>query len=229
MTDRLLVLGVLLTLLVAGVGRLLHQHAVLLADGQFASSFLEKLVEYFNGRGADEDGYVWLTQRSVRMQRLLDQIGIVVSFRPPRSRVSYSNYPIILNLLPLLHQEWHATSLSHSNDAVINKYMLDMRDAVIRYIGTLEDDDTRFQRAIRNPVAWYREGVQLVLLSPLLLLAGLGIIAVERVWRLSRLPLLRLTGGVLALIGLVSSCVTITLGGPEFVKIIRDVANRFFH
>jgi hypothetical protein len=112
------------------------------------------------------------------------------------------------------------------NDAAINQYISVIRDAIVRYLGTLEEKDDQLRRHLKNPLVWYREGVGVLILSPLLLLAALGLIALGRVWRLAENPLVRTVVVVAALVGLVSSCVTIVVGGPDFVTIVRAGANR---
>jgi hypothetical protein len=158
----------------------------------------------------DGELYSELTKRSISMQRELGALG-VAAFRPPFGDRYIPNYQLLLNILPAIRQG-HA-------DAV---QIAACEDALIRFVGVLEDQRTGQSGDLANPLAWVREGVRLALLIPILLLGAVGLL---RRGTVERISWSRFTGAFAALVtivGLVGSVVTIALGWTPFLELLKD-------
>jgi len=66
---------------------------------EFANHYRDRFIVYINSGGRDQEAYMWLTLKSNRMQNEMGSHGIYGAFSPPGGRVTYSNYPIITNMI----------------------------------------------------------------------------------------------------------------------------------
>ena len=128
-------------------------------------------------------------------------------------RYSYTNYPIIMNLIPEIRR--HFDDMNRYGNLFpeeINRYSLMIDEALVRYLGTLDyrlaHSPSQWNRAI-----WFLEGVQAWLASPLTLLLWFGVLSAGTVSRLTEHPAFKALAGVAGLIGFISAVFTIALAG----------------
>lgn len=180
----------------------------------FADEFLGKLKSYVDSVGRNLDDYGWMIHRSNKMQNHLGSLGIIHSYKPPYKNIMYSNYPIILNMLPDLRS-------SIENDilrSVAYQYANSLQETLVRHIGRIEDNLEFYKKEIKNPFKWLREGVREIVAVPAYLLSWLGIISESFVRKLISSVFFKAVSGLIALVGFVSAIVTIVIGWEEFVK-----------
>ncbi|MGO9613602.1 MAG: hypothetical protein ACLPX5_11270 [Dissulfurispiraceae bacterium] len=143
--------------------------------------------------------------------------GIVANYRPPFQNYMIKNYPLVLNVLPELRKALEDALLP---DRLAGEYANLLQEALIRYVGTLEDISEKQHREMKNPVIWLREGIRSIISFPILLLSWLGVISETKALTISSSFFLRLLSGFFALIGFVSAIVTIALGWRQFREMI---------
>ena len=184
----------------------------------FANEFFEKVEEYVKSGGRNIEVYSWLIHRSPKMQTSLGRIGIA-GYRPPYANYMLSNYQIILNTLPELRQALEDTLFASQ----AHEYYMLLQETLLRYTGVMSDLLEPQWGYLKNPIVWLREGVQLVLLVPLLLLEWAGLITSSTVSKFSGNLIFSIFSGIVTILGLLSAMITIVLGWEEFVHIVNEL------
>ena len=224
--DRVVILALVLATCGLGLLRILKEKKRISDCSSLAVDFMENLKTYVRSHGNDLESYGWLMHRSNKMQRQLGFSGIYASYRPPYANFQYSNYQIILNMLPDLRHALDDSILSDS--PVVNQYSMALQDTLVRHLGSLHDEDEINDRALRNPVVWLREGVRTVVALPLTLLGWLGAIGETTVSRLLSGRVFQAISAFVALIGFVSAVMGIALGWDQFVQMVVTWSSKAF-
>jgi hypothetical protein len=224
MSSTLVVAFALAGILVVGFATLFRQYRGSLAQQRFTAEFISRLQRFASAEGFENQQYTWLTQHSVQMQEALGSLGIV-DYKPPGILAFISNYQVILNLLPELRRLRAGEYHFGVEDTFREQASLCM-DTLVRYFGVLERRSAESVKQLRNPLAWFREGVQSILLVPILLLASLGLLSLSTVNRFRASPVFRLLAGFAALVGLLSAVITIVLGWNQFAALIGGLFGR---
>jgi hypothetical protein len=95
-----------------------------------------------------------------------------------------------------------------------------VREALIRYAGTLLTAREHAGHALNNPVVWFREGVQAVLVIPVMTFHWVGIMTGETAAQISGSTLFKLFSALVMLASLLGSIVAIVLGWEAFVDLL---------
>lgn len=103
----------------------------------------------------------------------------------------------------------------------ISEYHAMIAEALVRYMGLSEDRIRREQREVKNPLAWFREGVAGLLLLPVQLLQSLGLLRRSGAAFIARSSLFRFVAGLVALVGLLASCIELVLGSKPALASVR--------
>lgn len=217
--DRLIIVALVAATCGLGLARLLRERKLLSEKSALAVDYMEHLKTYINSQGNDYESYGWLVHRSNKMQIQLGAGGIYASYRPPHANFQYSNYPIILNMLPDLRNALDDRILSDSH--IVHQYSMALQDALVRHLGSLHDIDEHNKKSLRNPVIWLREGVRAITALPLTLLGWLGALSESTVSRLASGRLFRGISAFAALVGFVSAVMGIALGWEQFILMVK--------
>jgi hypothetical protein len=216
--DRIVILVLVLAICGLGLLRILREKKRISDCSALAIDFMEHLKSYLRSGGRDLESYGWLMHRSNKMQLQLGFSGIYASYRPPYANFQYSNYPIILNMLPDLRHALDDSILSDS--AVVNQYSMALQDTLVRHLGSLHDQNDINDKALHNPVVWLREGVRTVVALPLTLLGWLGALGETTVSRLLSGRTFKAVSAFVAVVGFVSAIMGIALGWEQFVQMV---------
>ncbi|MBP6468901.1 MAG: hypothetical protein KBE23_09780 [Chloroflexi bacterium] len=187
---------------------------------EFAVEFLNRLVEFVNSGGKDEETYSWLVQRSPKLQTEMGHWGVSDKLLRPYDNVIVSNYPLILNGIPEIYR---CLVLSQFSARIGLSYANMVRESIYRYVGIVNDWLKAASEDIRNPIIWLREGVKQLLLLPFLVLEWVGIVTSKTVSSFSNSAFLKFVGGVITIIGLIGSVVTIVTGWAPFLQWINNI------
>jgi hypothetical protein len=151
------------------------------------------------------------------MQRQMGPSGVMASFRDPPFQ--YTNYPIILNMLPRIRREFENwNSFSNAGD------LLQMFDeALLRYIGGEQEayDDSR--RDSMHPLRWLVVGIQVVTSIPLYILAIFGLMSFAAIAGIQRTFFFKLCSAGVFLLGFVASIIAVVNDGGTALAHIRAV------
>ena len=218
LSDRIVILVFVLATCGLGLLRIFKEKNRISDCCTLAVEFMEHLKAYVRSRGSDLESYGWLMHRSNKMQSQLGLSGIYASYRPPYANFQYSNYPIVLNMLPDLRHALDDSILS--NSPIVHQYSMALQDTLVRHLGSLHDQDERNNRALRNPVVWLREGVRVVVALPLTMLGWLGAIGESTVSRLLSSRIFKAVSAFVAVVGFISAVMGITLGWDQFIQMV---------
>lgn len=220
--DRLIAGSIILIVGVIGFVYIFQKAKHIAEKRQLAHDFLNKLNIYLNSQGRDYNTYIWLIQRSVKVQSDMGSFGILHAFRPPYANYMYQNYPAILNILPEIRKEFDDDSYLR-NTRALHEYGSLLNESLLRYIGALDDMFKSARGDLRNPFIWLREGFQQILLLPLTLLHWLGVMGNVLVDTIAKNRLFKILAGIVALLGVLSAIMTIVIGWEPFINSLRQV------
>lgn len=219
MDSRLIAFLLLFIVVLIGYMATLRRVRKEKAARDFAEEFILDLSDYLESEGADEDTYVSLTRRSNRMQNALGSQGVLAQYKPQNANYMTTNVPVVVNFLPLLHQyygdEWlRGTLIAYETFSAI-------RDAILRYIGTVEERLSLLCQEMRNPFSQLRLGIEMLVMAPFDLLSSFGVLSASRNTKIHSSTWTRLFTGLISIITLASSIVTILVGWPVLNQMFR--------
>ena len=217
--DRLYLVCAIICICIIGFLRVNQYCNHLLDVKTFAIDFLDKLKTYLSSNGADGGAYSWLTLKSNKMQSQLGSAGIMAAYKPPFANFQYTNYPIILNMLPDLR---NALSDSYALGRLADQYAATIQEVIIRHIGSIEEIEEFNKKKLKNPVVWFREGVQLLISSPLYAAYWLGVIKEPIIDRLTSNIIFKFISTVVTLVGFIGSIITIVIGWDQFLSMTTN-------
>ena len=139
------------------------------------------------------------------------------------SRQIVHNWPIVINSLPAMRTALER-DLGSGNDEFI-EYGALTQEAILRYVGTLESQDRGTQSQLKNPVIWFRYGIQWLLFLPLTVLRWLGINSIPELGTLGTNPIFKFLSTVASVVAFIASWVTI-IAGWDRVKQLLDHIHR---
>lgn len=189
--------------------------------------FGNKFNEFCKQSEFDNQLYFWLVQNSVLVQSELGSFGIV-AYKPPSANYMIPNYQVIVNLIPELRREKTDNSMFRDM-AIYHEHANLCLEVLIRYLGLLEKWLGEATIELRNPFIWLRNGVQAVLLIPLYLLNWFGVLGKSTIGKFTQNIFFKSISAIVAIIGLLSSLVTIIIGWDEFSKLISIVIKMYFN
>lgn len=215
--DRFNILAVIISLALVGLRKLIVDQRNIKQRQEFAMEFLNQMREYVDSRGKNYEAYTWLIHRSNRMQLQMGSAGIC-AYRPPFQNYQIRNYPIIINMLPELRREFESRLVSDS--PLVGHYVNALQEAIVRYIGTLDDLEEQHSKEIRNPAIWLRGGIRTAIALPITILSWFGLISEGTLRAITRNLLFRALAAIVGVIGFVSAIISIVLGWKPFVALL---------
>ena len=217
---RLYVVVGFLALLAVGFLQIWRALMRLVDERAEVDRYIQVFTRYMNSAGTDGQAYGELIERSLRVQDLLGGVGFMAQYMAPFGRYSVPNYQIVLNGVPAMRRDFEVLTSGRSDHGQL------VGETLVRYMGWSADRIREKQRELRNPVAWFREGVAAVLLVPLWLFRSLGLLSGTRADRVAASPLFRLITGLVALVGLIGSIFTIVLGWSAMKEVVSRLLGR---
>ena len=224
--QRLLIGAAFVPLCLIGLVRLIRLRQTISERRRFADEFLDRLGRYVQSEGQDGEAYVWMTERSNKMQVDLGRGGVLAAYSPPFSNVQYTHYPVVLNMLPDLRYAFDNQRLS--SNRMVRQYSMILSETLWRHLGTLDEATADAVREIRNPVVWFREGVRMILTIPIELLGWLGAVSQGTVVRLARSRPVTFLTTVVGIVSFSSAIMGIVVGWDDFGRIVLETWRRIF-
>lgn len=169
----------------------------------------------------DFDAYEWLTRKSVAMQNELGTYGLI-DYRPPGTSHVMHRYEVITNLLSAIRQRKMQRSLSGLG-GTYREMVLNYLDTLIRYVGVLDEQIEKRTKDLRNPIVWFREGVQVIMLVPLLVVHWLGLVSTSTIRNLKAAGFFKLTSSIMALVWFLGTITGLFVRWDEFKAIVVDL------
>lgn len=189
---------------------------------EFQNNFIKMIDGYCSTGQFDPNLYGKFIHDVDKIQEELGLDGVVAEYYDPLRKVGSKNYQIFVNLPNELR--------------IMNGIMSDMRNSILvgrfnQTIGLCDDSLRRhggnIDRAIEdinrrqnNPISCFGEGIRWIVGLPGNALVWIGIVSPEKLRMVCDKPIAKLVGNLFALIGLISSIITIILGWQETVAVI---------
>ena len=183
-------------------------------EEEFVMLFHNKLFEYVDSNGNDEI-FVWLTRNASKMQRLMGSFGHV-SYRPPFANYMINNYQIIINGIDEIKKE---IEFGYNE----NQHFDLIRSTILKYSGSVENRHEYIVDIMKNPIKLFVLSIRRIVLLPIMLLHEFGILGTKLNLWFKESYLISFISGVIALITILSTVITIILGWTEFHKIIMNI------
>ena len=183
----------------------------------FVNIFFNKLHEYIESSGTDTNSYTYMTKNSNQMQNQLGHQGKMTVQHPFNQGVT-RNYTIILTGLPQI-RSYFSQSILRSQAIQLSQLV---NDALLRNIGDCEKKIDEIIKKIYNPIILYKTGWEYIISVPFTILFWFGIFTKRILNSLIENILFKFITGIIALLGVISSILTIALGYNDFIKFIND-------
>ncbi len=113
----------------------------------------------------------------------------------------------------------NALSDSYVLSRLADQYAATIQEVIIRHIGSIEEIEEFNRKKLKNPIIWFREGVQLLISSPLYAAFWLGVIKEPVIDRLTGNIIFKFISTFVTLVGFVGSVITIVIGWDQFLSI----------
>ena len=193
-------------------------------DQDFADEFRGRFIEYANSGGNNQDAYTFLMLNSPRMQGEMGSYGVYSSFIPPGGNYKVSNYQIIMNMIPELRRwiDSNRESMGTMFASTVDGYIKNIDEALLRYIGVLNERETTAIENLKNPFLWLRTGVGQAISTPLLILVYFGLMTGSTLNNLQATYLFKVLNACITILGIVSAIMTIVLGWDQTIEITKQ-------
>ena len=144
----------------------------------------------------------------------------VMGYRPAYERYVIPNWPVVLNCLPQMRRN---LELEFSGGPAFDEHGAMLQEAILRYVGTLEVQAREMDVLLRNPIVWFRYGIQLLILIPFMILRSLGLRMIPENGVLQNQSAFRVFAAFAAIAAFCSSVVTIAAGWDKVSLFAKTV------
>ena len=213
----LIIIGVFFMVLMIGFVKILKRLNSKVSEVNFTSNYRNTFVEFTNqylnpdNKQFNGEKYLWLTKNANKIQSNIGQTGMMDYIAPFRSYI-IKNYQIILNTLPKFR------------DGSVKSFDINsVDDALIRYVGELEELEGYYRKRIKNPLMWFQEGINEILGLPLLVLTSFGILSQHSMYRIKHNMIFKVVSGIVGLISFIAAIVTIIQGKEETIEFVKNL------
>ena len=224
MMTRLYIALIVVSISGAGLAYLIVMRNRLQDRTGRAAIFLQYFHEFLRTRSVSSENYSWLLRHSYEMQADMGAFGVMGHFRPAYERYMIPNWPIVLNSIPEMRR---CLAMEFSTGVGFDEYGAMLQEAILRYAGALEAQASDMDRLLRNPIAWFRHGIQLLLI-PFMILRSLGLRTVPEQGVLQKNPLFGLLTTVAAIAAFFSSVVTVAAGWDTVSSVGKALIGHLF-
>jgi len=224
------VLAVLVVILAVGVWRIVLRMVTARQRGRTASAFRERFQTFANSMGQDDAAYERLAFLAERMGNTMGSYA-QVDVKPPFGNLSAKNFVTVLQFIPELRR--HFADLAQGgyglgNDGASWIYHT-VDDALIRFLGSLDETAKAAARRLLNPIAWFMEGVERILALPFYILSWFGLMQPASATRAEHHGFFRALASLAAIIVVAFIASTVVFGEQQTNTITRtayrDVVN----
>lgn len=122
--SRFQIILILIVIALIGWLQLIYKFQRVNRKEKYAVEYLNKFKKYVESQGKDNDTYGWMIYESVKMQRQLGILGIMLNYKPPGANYMHRNYQVLMNMLPELHRTFNSDLLVFSS--LVSDYVQDI-------------------------------------------------------------------------------------------------------
>lgn len=185
----------------------------------FRNSFIELVNTFFKSGKLSNQEYIKCIHDIDAIQEELGDDGVIAHFIDQSHGMQGHNYQLFMNIIP----EMRSAERMTDNDIVMERIsqligMCD--DSLLRHVGNIERKLDAERRGLFNPISCFGEGVRFIVGLPIDILSWCGLIRTSRIDSVRGSWLFKILSGIVTLIGLVGSIITIALGWDEASALI---------
>lgn len=192
----------------------------IISNYNFTKEYYGKLTILFsnilNTKKFNNKDYVWLMSNSDKMQMILGETGIVTY---KQFNMLYKNIPILLNVLNEIPSSINDSYL------IYNQSFSWCQNAFLRKIGILNEYIDNAPKRLLNPLTNLTDGIKWILGIPINILYSIGLISYDSKNKIKNNIMFKLFSGIISLLTLLSTIMSVTLGWNEFLEIIKGLLN----
>lgn len=189
---------------------------------EFHKNFIS-MVNLFTKKGQFEPvSYGVVANDLDAIQIELGPDGIIAEMIDPLKGIKVQNYQIFVNIIHEMREAEGALDLQLFSGR-LNQMLGICDEALRRHIGLLGRIIDDKKKLLWNPISCFGDGIRWLIGLPGQLLVWLGIIKPNRMKAVQTNPVFRFFGGLITLIGLVSSVITIMLGWEESLQLLHKL------
>lgn len=190
----------------------------------FCVDFHDKFYDYASSTGRDHNAYGWLIHRSCKMQKQINEQGLIATYCAPYSHQQVTNYSIIINMIPALNHAFQDYLLR--DDA--KQYLNVINESLTRHRGYLDDKEEYILYRLKNPIYWFQRGINQVIGIPFYILSMFGIMNPQTASRIIASYVFGIISGVVSFISFLSAIFTLVIGWDDFLIKIQPLYNYIF-
>ncbi|MEP6726878.1 MAG: hypothetical protein ABJC98_13755 [Bacteroidota bacterium] len=207
-----------IALLLIGFVSLIRQKNELNTNINFSIEYRERAIGLFNKlvRTGEVDfpEHVWLTKNVDHIQARMGIFG-VIHYIGPWNRISVPRYQVVLNTMAKINQ-------GKLDDFDVNA----CSDALLRYTGSLERQQNAILKRLRNPIYWFKEGVQIIISIPIYLLNVFGLLSDASTTKATGSTFVKVIAGIVALVGFLGSLADAVVGRAEVISFFKNLFHK---
>jgi hypothetical protein len=219
MMDKIIAILIGIALLIIGRVRVSYKIKGVHEKIKSSDEFLARVKDYLNSLIKDQKTYSWLVQMSHQFQLEMGFYGVIPFFYHQLSRTSIPNYQIIINGIPELRRMFDNQDYP-SDKSALRDFGLSLTESILRHRGELLSDLNVIEKGLKNPIIWLTQGISWVLLLFPSFLEQIGLLSEAKLSRFKKRPLLKFVSGIVSLMELTGTIMTIIMGWDAFVEII---------
>lgn len=207
------VIAVLVVILAVGIWRIGLRLLTARQQGRTAKAFRERFQAFANSMGEDNAAYERLAFLAERMGNTMSAYAQVEA-KPPFGGLSSKNFVTILQYIPELRR--HFADMAQGGYGLGNEgaswiyYTVD--DALIRFMGSLDETANAAARRLLNQITWFKEGVERILALPFYILSWFGLIEPAGAGRAERHGFFRALSSLTAIVVVIFIASTLIFG-----------------
>ncbi len=208
------IIGLLLFVIIVGGYSTNKEYKKIATKNKFANDYLDKYKDFIDSHYSsnfNSDCYEWLTKNASKIQSLLGRSGIG-AFRAPFGLYTMNNYQIIVNTIPKFR-----------NGPISREEVYWVEDAILRYVGVIEEMINKQKKYRFNPFVWLRVGIQQILSVPLIILDWIGVFSTSQVQKIRGSKGYSIFSGLISLIALTSGVISIIVGWDRFAELVSGI------
>lgn len=220
------VLAGLAVVLAVGIARIILRYFSARSRAKTGRAFRERFHSFADSSGQDSQAYERLTFLTERMGKTMGRHALV-DVKPPFHGHSATTYVTVLQYLPDLRK--HFADLGQGgyglgNDGA-NWIYTSIDDAMIRFLGDLDEVAKSAARNLINPIAWFREGIERILALPIYIAGWFGLIEDGDAAAIEQRTAFRTVAGLAALIAVATIASTLIVGEQKTANAYRTAGN----
>ncbi|NKB48703.1 MAG: hypothetical protein GKS02_04980 [Alphaproteobacteria bacterium] len=218
------VLAALAVILAVGILRIILRLAAAQKQTHTTRAFRDRFQAFCHSSGEDTAAYERLAFLAERMGNTMGRHARVEA-KPPFGSQTTKSFVTVLQFIPELRRHFadlQAGGYGLGNDGASWIYHT-VDDALIRFLGALDETSKIALRRLINPIAWFREGVERLLALPFIIAGWFGVITTADAVNAEKNSTFRAVAGLTAILAVVTIASTFIVGEKKTADTYRTI------